>query len=122
MVEQGFTRGIGEIKLIKAAQAAAAEAVETAAGAGAMSKALLPKDEAAIAAAGNADELDHGAMRRAVVDMLLEDRRAAYRNQQPAVAVSASVAIAKILGAMDGPVAADGPAFHVTISRHQHSP
>ena len=69
-------------------------------------KAIVPKHEAALEAVIKAGELDREAVRRAVVAMLIEDRRAAYSTRQPAVAVSASTCIARICGLIDNPPAA----------------
>jgi hypothetical protein len=74
-----------------------------------MSKAIIPKHEALLV---DADASNRREVVAAVLRMLEEDRRLAYATKQPAVAVSASVAIAKLLDLFD---AAGMPVSPVTI-------
>jgi hypothetical protein len=66
-----------------------------------MTKEIIPQHEALLAARLDADEIDRRAVTAAVLKMLEEDRRLAYAQRQPHVAVSASVAIAKLFDLFD---------------------
>jgi hypothetical protein len=66
-----------------------------------MTKELIPQHEALLAARLDADEIGRKAVTAAVLKMLEEDRRLAYAQRQPHVAVSASVAIAKLFDLFD---------------------
>src|SRR5438874_7287457 len=68
---------------------------------GMSNKGILPKHEALLV---EANESNRREVIAAVLKMLEEDRRLAYATKQPAVAVSASCAIAKLLNLFEQPI------------------